>query len=503
MRIALDTIYFPSKERLRTETYGDIQGLAGSLRYFGQLMPIILRRPDPESYEEDAHSDAEGKEWVIVDGGRRYLAAMVMTTTSPDNYIKYQEPGFIDAIEWTDERLSDPLHALALEFHANEDRENFSWKEKADYVRRVHELFEERYPNEWGVKDTAEFLNMGQQTVYKYLQLTEDPDLLNEESVSSAKTFRAAHKKVTIAKEHRRRQKQVALARELHAETDDERFSDTDRFALKLVKHEDCREWIKGFDDESVSWIHWDPPYGGEQKGGAEPAYSTIDDSAPYARGLMGDMIPELWRVLEPGRWMAIWFHPHNYWWLRNLLAGHVPQHLKDVNGVLECKHCKELWQPFSLADVCPKSPRPRFWVNPYPFIWYKANRQADGHEIRRFLTNAYECFLLAGKVGGSLDIEPILQVSQRQNVFQFDLLSKSERRHIMHKPPELLTEILRIISIPGETGLDPSVGSGSLLEAAWLSGRRAFGCELSEEYWLGAVETMKQTLEGLMTQSN
>jgi len=498
MRISLDSIHFPGASRLRTETYGELTDLAGSLRYFGQLMPIIVRRPDPEKHEEDKHEDAEGKDWVIVDGGRRFLASIYMAKTSPERYTLNQEPGEIEAIELTDERLSDPVHALALEFHANEDREEFSWKEKADYVRRVHEIFLERYDDEWDIRQTAEFLRMGQQTAYKYLSLTEDPDILNDERVSGAASFRSAHKQATIAKEHKRRARAVKVAEEVRARSDDTRFTDTEKFSMEIVYKGDCRDWIATLKDEMYEWIHWDPPYGGEQSGGAEPTHSKIDDSAPYARGLIEDMIPQLHRVLKPGRWMVIWFHPHNYWWLRNKLAGHTAQHMKGVDGVLECKHCKEPWSPFSLADVCPKSPKPRFWVNPYPFLWYKQNRVADGHEIRRFLTNAYESFLLVAKVGGSEEVEPILQVNQRQNVFVYDSLAKSERRHIMHKPPELLVEILRLISIPGEGGIDPSVGSGSLLEAAWSTGRRGFGCELSEEYWLGAIEAVKNTIEAL-----
>jgi DNA modification methylase len=498
MQIALSTIHFPASVRLRSETYGEITELATSLRYFGQLAPILVRRPDPDTYEEDRTPEAKDKEWVIVDGGRRFLASVFMTKTSPDNYTRKTDPGFIEAIEMTDDRLADPVHALSLEFHANEDREDFSWKEKADYVRRVHEIFTDRYPDDWDVKQTAEFLRMGQQTAYKYLQLTEDPDILEDERVSGASTFRSAHKQATIAKEHKRRKRAVKIAEEVRAKTDDVRFSDTEKFARQIVAQGDCREWIADLKDEMYEWIHWDPPYGGEQSGGAEPTHSKIDDSAPYARGLMEDMFPELHRVLKPGRWMVIWFHPHNYWWLRNKLTGHVPQHMKGVNGVLECRYCKEPWSPFSLADVCPKSDRPKFWVNPYPFIWYKQNRVADGHEIRRFLTNSYESFLLAAKVGGSEEVEPILQVNQRQNVLVYDSLAKSERRHVMHKSPELLTEILRLISIPGEAGIDPSVGSGSILEAAWSSGRRGFGCELSEEYWLGAVEAVKNTIEAL-----
>ncbi len=68
---------------------------------------------------------------------------------------------------------------------------------------------------------------------------------------------------------------------------------------------------------------------------------------------------------------------------------------------------------------------------------------------------------------------------------------------HVTHKPPRLLAEILNVVSYRGELGCDPSVGSGSIIEAALLSGKMALGCELDEAYYLGAVEATQNILDG------
>lgn len=462
MLLDLADVHFPTHLRLRSETYGDIEGLADSMVRRGQLAPILVRKIDPESHEQDKDVEVP---YVLIDGGRRYLA-VALTARLKDNedntyLIDGNEPLTIEAKLIDCEHVKDERYLLEMEFHANEDREGFSWKEKATYYERIHEMFmiESEFDpalEGWSIPHTAKYLGVGESTLGKYLQFSEDPDIMDDDRVSGAKTFRTAYKQATIVRETRKRERQVKHHKKITTEgdediDDEERFQD---FAMRLVAHEDCRVWIKEFLDDDVSWIHWDPPYGGEQDGGAFTSTEDIDDSPEYADLLLGEMLPELYRVLQPGRWMVLWFHPARY---------------ESTRLALETAG---------------------FWVNPYPCIWYKQDRNSDGHEITRYLTNAYETFFLCAKGD-----KPILQVSNRQNVFAFDTIPRSARRHIMHKPAEMLTEILRLISIPGEKGIDPSVGSGSIFEASLASGRVAFGCEISLESYLGALQAIKNVV--------
>ena len=253
--------------------------------------------------------------------------------------------------------------------------------------------------------------------------------------------------------------------------------------AQNLISQGDCREWIKQFPEERFTWVHWDPPYGHRQAERASIHGSIVDDQ-DYARGLMSDMFPELWRVLVDGHWMVVWYHPSEYQWIVDTLSGHV----RDGES---CKLCGKEW--VGRPSYCSVATTP-WWVNPYPNVWVKG-RPSDGHEIKRFLINDHEEFLLAAKVNACSD--PILPNTDRSNVFSFSGVAKSDRRHVTHKPRELLAEVLKVISFPGEFGCDPSIGSGSIIEAALLSGRLAVGCELDEAYWLGAIDAVQKLLDG------
>ena len=459
MLVNIDQVHFPAHLRLRSETYGDIQELTDSMVAMGQLFPVLVRKADPKNHEEDKVTD---KPFVLIDGGRRLLAIALASRLKNKKdeqlIIEGLEPETVEIKVIESDKLTSTRYLLELEFHANEDREGFSWKEKASYVDRMHDMLMEEYGDSgWSTDHTAGYLNMGRTTVFNYLQLSEDPDVMEDERVSGAKTFRIAHKQAQIVREKNKRERAIKhhkITTEGDGQTPSEKLESA---ALRLVKNEDCRAWIKEFEDDSTSWIHWDPPYGGDQDGGAFSAFEDIDDSPEYADLLLNEMLPELFRVLQPGRWMAIWFHPARYESTKASLEG------------------------------------AGFWVNPYPYIWYKQNRASDGHEIKRYVINAYECFFLCSKGD-----EGILQFSNLQNVFPIDMIAKGARRHIMHKPEAILMEILRMISIAGEQGIDPSVGSGSIFEAALSTGRVCFGCELSTEYWLGSVEAIKAAIENL-----
>ena len=504
LTVRLEDIHFPTKIRLRSD-YGDVEELAQSLVRRGQIQPIVVR-----PFEPDEFPDVKEKPlWTLVDGGRRMFATMIVYKNEKE--IPNVDLGCILAVPRDD---IDPIFALELEFHANEDRKKFHWKEKIEYIQRVHNHFKGMDEN-WTVKHTANLVQLGDRATYAYLQMAAEPDVLQHPDIQKQRSFRTAYKKFQIIKEEMTRKAKIIPGPgskkpldEIRAEVQSRRpKSAVERErkeaevveqrshvgAKNLISHGDCREWIKQFSDNQFAWFHWDPPYGHRQ---AErmSIHGEIQDDQAYAHELMEAMIPEIYRTLQPGHWLVIWHHPSEYQWLLDRLTGH--ERITDDNGRDVCKFCGKSWKKRpAYCGACPPE-RGHFWVNPYPCIWHK-QRASDGHEIKRFLINDHEQFLLAAKVTGSKP-DPILPNTDRSNVFTVPTLARADRRHVTHKPPELLAEILDVVSYRGELGCDPSVGSGSIIEASLISGRMALGCELDEAYYLGAVEAVQNILDGI-----
>lgn len=476
LSVRLEDIYFPTKLRLRNE-YGPVEELAQSLVRRGQIQPIVLRPFDAEEFPE-----VTPHLWVLVDGGRRMFATMIVYKNEKE--VPNVAPGEILAVPRDN---IDPMFALELEYHANEDRQKFHWKEKIAYITRVHSHYMDMDPA-WDVKNTANLIQLGERATYAYLQMAAAPEILMHEKVQKQKSFRVAYKQFQIIKEELTRKSKIisgptgkpgdasrvmtdgrtlaetvrdnqkGLKDTAEAEAIEAKANRSRVGAKNLVSLGDCRDWVKNFNDEQFDWAHWDPPYG-EGQGERDSVHGSIQDDEEYAHEVMTTMIPELWRVLKPGHWLVIWHHAKQYEWVKN---------------ELESNH---------------------FWVNPYPCIWHK-HRASDGHEIKRFLINDYEQFFLAAKITPEKQ-DPILPNTDRSNVFTTHTLPRADRRHVTHKPPRLLSEILDVVSYRGELGCDPSVGSGSIIEASLLSGRMAVGCELDEAYYFGAVEAVQDILDG------
>jgi len=101
------------------------------------------------------------------------------------------------------------------------------------------------------------------------------------------------------------------------------------------------------------------------------------------------------------------------------------------------------------------------------------------------------------GAGGGFKDIDrPNGDTGTAARFFYTAKADSSERRNSKHptvKPLDLMRYLVRLVTPPGGTVLEPFAGSGTTLEAAMLEHCKAIGIELSKEYCDDAKERLKQ----------
>ena len=485
MKTPITSIYIPPTGpdgRLR-EDKGDLTELMDLLTAHGQLMPVLVKRITRE---------IEGRffEFELVDGERRLSALNNLSAqalVNPELKEQLARKG-VESFQ-VDIKTLDTMTALEqrlIEDAANRGRKDFDWREKAKTVKIVHEGYMALH-NDWTIAKTGAVLCMSVPHVYKFLGLIEDQEVFNSPAVQNAQTFNTAVKQTEIKKDIKRR---VLIAKhtEAIATASPEAGPDYNGLARQCIRNMDAREWIKTVPDNSLAWAHWDPPYGTrEGSGGAFSNHEAVNMDPEYCFQLMREMIPEIYRVLKPGSWFVMWYSHIYYEPIKRMLQGHV---FPEMGPCVYCgKHSTHL-DMFEGHYKCKKSPH-AFWTNPFPNYWLKTGIGNDGHEIKRFLKKDTEPFLMACKSDN-----PILPFTSRGNVFIHDVPTGTERQHVNQKPRGLLSEILEVISVGGEVGCDPGVGSGTIIEAAFGKGRKVIGCDIAEQNWATSVGITVQELK-------
>lgn len=392
----------------------DIVWLMKSFLALGQLQPIVLEQGTNGNY-------------LLTAGERRLIAARRLAELG--KAIKGLEIGQIkyELIEKV------PPHVrLMMEYDENDKRKDFTYVERARFIRKFHEEMSRQAKSanaEWTAELTAASLRLSPASISHYLRIEEA--IKADPGVAKATTLSSAVKRMKVAESLRARQIQVKdNAPEAYAR------------AQSLVSQGDARVLIKSIPDASVDLVNFDPPWGDDTGHKSNDNWEGFDDTTATSDSVINELLPELRRVLKDNRFLIFWYRAWAY--------GDMVARLESVG--------------FSLK------------FGRTPNIWFKPDKVSDQNRFpEKQLLDSYETFLIARKG------DPNFAIQGWQNVFAYNRVPTAALIHPTEKPLDLCDALVKLCSVPGELVLDPTAGSMAILHSALRNNRRALGFELSE----------------------
>lgn len=225
---------------------------------------------------------------------------------------------------------------------------------------------------------------------------------------------------------------------------------------LNRIYNEDCLEGMKRIPDGSVDLVVTDPPYlmgykTGRRKDKTHQFCQEIaNDSGDAAKELIKAVIHECYRVLKPNSAMYCFCSDKTLDWFK-------PE--------------------IELAGFNYKN----------SIIWLK-NSHTAGDLVAQF-GKKYEPLIYVNKGRA-----PILG-GRITDVWEFPRVAGKTQLHQNQKPTALIEQAVKCSSEPGQTVLDPFIGSGTTAVACINTGRNFIGFELDTNYWEIANKRIEDTL--------
>lgn len=409
--------------------------LSDSIQTKGLFHPIVLR-------------EVAG-EYILVAGERRLRAVKDIWELGGSFKYDSQEvlSGYIPFVSLSE--LS-PLEAEEAELEENIQRASLSWQERAAAHSRLANLRAKQAasrgePGPTTAEIATELRGSSEgvhhETTRRELIVARH---LDNPAVAGAKTVDEAFKVL-------RREESLAKSRDLGTSVG-RTFTAEQHRAI----NGDALEWLQDCSDETFDVILTDPPYGM----GAD----EFGDSGGLAHGAHGykDSYELLEAIMEIAR--------YNFFRIAKPQA-----HLYlfcDLDHFLEWKGLMEI---------------SGWWVFRTPLIWHKPTAMRapwPEHGPQR----KYECILYAVK-----GKRPVLKMAADLVAFPPD----TNLGHAAQKPVALFSDLLKRSVRPGDTVLDPFMGSGTIFPAAHELKCAATGVEMDTASYGIAVKR----IEGLKAQ--
>lgn len=226
---------------------------------------------------------------------------------------------------------------------------------------------------------------------------------------------------------------------------------------------EDCSDFIKRIEDNSIDLILIDPPY-------------NISRDSNFINGSIDNNTTRKFNIsIDFGEWDSSFEHKY-----LDELCDEFYRVLKR-SGTIICFY--DLWKISYLRDSLEKSK-----FKQIRFIeWLKANPAPINSKVN-YLTNAREIALLGVK-GGS----PTFNSSYDNGLYNYPLCRDKGRFHPTQKPIKLIEELILKHSNENDIILDCFSGSGTTAVACANTNRSFIGCELDREYYRKSIERIKK----------
>lgn len=333
----------------------------------------------------------------------------------------------------------DELEAREIELEENIARKDMDWQERVKSVAELDRLRREKDPN-WTQEQTAAVAGLQRTRVTEAIQLDRMmklfPEIAEAKDVNQAKSWMKA---------------KVSLVNRKMAVDADPQYDDLD----SRVILGDSVDVIKTIPDASFHAIITDPPFGinydkrSEGEVGQLSSYEDSEDS--YLRIL--SMAPDLFRVVKPNGWL-VWF--------------------LGISWYERARDC------FRAAG---------WTVDEIPIIWNRSGGRTFTTRPDRYFTRGYDIALHC------LKGDPQIVQRGKSNVITIEPVAQSERELLVERPVELYAELIRRLTVPGETVADFFCGSGSCAAAAASLQRDFFTVEISPERRAFALQKIKSYL--------
>lgn len=435
IRISRDQIFVGQRQRSEIDST-KLSILRESILARGLLHPPIISW------------DVAKKRYDLIAGERR-LRAIDAIAQSNEFFLCDGEtflPGEVPATRLTD--LS-PADLFDAELEENLIREDLDWQDRIRAIAASHELRKSERPEQTALDTAREFLELKGEPIpdgieprksgpavalsQKIREASIVAPHLSDPSIAKARNSSEAFQLV-IAKEEAAFGAELIRRQTLKA--------DGTLHSNLEVRHGDAKLILPGLDGDQFDLILCDPPYGVSAGGGGFRArtvhHHNYEDTPEAARGLLTCIIAEGFRVCKNRANLFIFTDIDHFDWLRTISA-------------------QAGWSPFRT-----------------PIIWAKSDSEGLAPWGRQGFRRTYELIFFATKNRRGLITSPV-------DILRHNRVSRADRDYGPEKPTSLLRELIECSTLPNDFILDPCCGSGSTLDAARESRRRALGIELDE----------------------